>query len=358
MTEAEVAYVEAALGVSFPAQYRAVLLNYPADLLDVESSAGGGKFAADMLYYEPDWLIDRNQTAREMYQEYVNGSLQPWPTRFVAIGNNGGGDEWCIDVADPSGAVWQWEHECGSFRVAKSSVQAHIEDLRRYFLRVRERNPQPENVTTAEDWKRCADPARMLEYLKGRASDRKLRLFACACVRRIEHRVTAEALQKAIGIAEQFADGRATTHELALAREGARTARISPGWLAVGRNPVYSCTFTSAFDSAYRASIHAARPASDDQDARVGERANQVDLLRDIFGVPFGPVVFQANWRTAAVRALAQELYDRRVFDRLPILADALQEVGCEDTAILDHCRKPGEHVLGCWVVDLVLGKT
>ena len=63
------------------------------------------------------------------------------------------------------------------------------------------------------------------------------------------------------------------------------------------------------------------------------------------------------NWLTPNVVMLAQAIYDERAFDRLPALADALEEVGCHDTHILGHCRQPGQHVRGCWVVDLVLGK-
>ena len=63
------------------------------------------------------------------------------------------------------------------------------------------------------------------------------------------------------------------------------------------------------------------------------------------------------RWRTSNVTALAQAIYDDRAFDRLPILADALEDAGCTDADILNHCRQPGEHVRGCWVVDLVLGK-
>ena len=57
-------------------------------------------------------------------------------------------------------------------------------------------------------------------------------------------------------------------------------------------------------------------------------------------------------------RALAGAIYDERAFDRLPVLGDALEDAGCADAAILAHCRGPGEHVRGCWVVDLLLGKS
>jgi hypothetical protein len=63
------------------------------------------------------------------------------------------------------------------------------------------------------------------------------------------------------------------------------------------------------------------------------------------------------NWLTSTVVSLVQAIYDDRAFDRLPILSDALQDAGCENEDILNHCRSGGTHVRGCWVVDLLLGK-
>ena len=84
-------------------------------------------------------------------------------------------------------------------------------------------------------------------------------------------------------------------------------------------------------------------------------------LLRDIFGpLPFRPVVIPPSvlgWGNGTVRKLAVAIYDERSFDRLPNLADALEEAGCQDEDILGHCRRPGPHVRGCWVVDSILGK-
>jgi hypothetical protein len=87
------------------------------------------------------------------------------------------------------------------------------------------------------------------------------------------------------------------------------------------------------------------------------ERRAQADLLRDIFGNPFRPVTFNPAWRSVAAVKLAQAIYQERAFDRLPILADALEEAGCTDAEILTHCRGGGEHVRGCWLVDLVLAE-
>jgi hypothetical protein len=91
--------------------------------------------------------------------------------------------------------------------------------------------------------------------------------------------------------------------------------------------------------------------------AKDAESAAQAQLLRCIFGNPFRPVAFDPEWRTSTVVQLARGIYDDRDFDRLPILADALQDAGCNNADVLNHCRQPGPHARGCWVVDLVLGK-
>ena len=79
--------------------------------------------------------------------------------------------------------------------------------------------------------------------------------------------------------------------------------------------------------------------------------------VRDIFGNPFRPTLFDPAWRTTDVLLLAGGIYAERAFDRMPILADSLQDAGCDRDDILSHCRGDGPHVRGCWVVDLLLGK-
>src|SRR5262249_12027604 len=91
----------------------------------------------------------------------------------------------------------------------------------------------------------------------------------------------------------------------------------------------------------------------DQQTFTAGRRA-QVELFRDIFGNPFRPVALDPRWLTSTVGALAGGIYDEFAFDRLPILADALIDAGCEDEGILTHCRSGGAHARGCWLVDLL----
>jgi hypothetical protein len=80
-------------------------------------------------------------------------------------------------------------------------------------------------------------------------------------------------------------------------------------------------------------------------------------LLRDIVGNPFRPVTFDPSWLTSTVLSLGKGIYEEKAFDRMPILADALQDAGCENENILNHCRYESVHVRGCWLVDLILGK-
>jgi hypothetical protein len=84
--------------------------------------------------------------------------------------------------------------------------------------------------------------------------------------------------------------------------------------------------------------------------------AAQAMIFRCVFGNPFRPVR-PGPWITPAAVSVARDIYDRRDFSALPVLADLLEEAGCPEQAVLDHCRQPGEHARGCWVVDLVLGK-
>ncbi len=89
---------------------------------------------------------------------------------------------------------------------------------------------------------------------------------------------------------------------------------------------------------------------------QTAEQAAQANFLRDIFGNPFRPVPFSPSWRTDTTVSLARGMYESRDFGAMPILADALQDAGCDNADVLGHCREPGAHVRGCWVVDLVLG--
>ena len=88
-----------------------------------------------------------------------------------------------------------------------------------------------------------------------------------------------------------------------------------------------------------------------------GAEATFIQLLRDIFGNPFRPVVGGLAWRDTNVQALAHAIYDESDFELLPVLADALEDAGETNAELLGHCREAHEHVQGCWALDFLLAR-
>jgi hypothetical protein len=185
-------------------------------------------------------------------------------------------------------------------------------------------------IRMEREWLSSGEPEKLLPFLEGKASKRKIALFGCASVRRLWPLLALEerqALADSEESAETFA-GTADRFDLFLPQMpflGGRAELLRP----------------------YNGEV---------------ERWARSKLLRDIFGpLPFRPILLDLAWLTwnnGTVRRLAQTICDERAFDRMLILADALEEAGCDNADILNHCRQPGEHVRGCWVVDLILGKT
>jgi hypothetical protein len=207
-----------------------------------------------------------------------------------------------------------------------------------------------------DEWLTSADPSAMLDHLKGKVSDRKLRLFACACCRRMSPLVAHEDLRRGIETAEQYADRRATYQEMVWAAKAAERAgcslpRNERGWV----NAVWTTTamglwyWLRPFGRTVRTVRHLLS-------CDVEQAIHQARLLRDIFGNPFRPPpALDPTWLTDRVVHVARGIYDERDFTRLPELAGALEEAGCTDAGILEHCREGGEHVRGCWVMDFLL---
>jgi hypothetical protein len=226
------------------------------------------------------------------------------------------------------------------------------------------------------EWLCSMDPTPMLEFLWGKASDRKLRLFACACCRRVWHLISNERSRTVVEVAERYADGLANPDALVAARNAApfyeghlqegpihifacdaasNVGLLNPWWAAAG---AATETLAAVRDAPWIDNRSAPEDFIDAHGACVDERNTQASLLREIVGNPFRPVATDPAWQTPTVLALAQEIYDDRTFDRLPFLADVLEEAGCGSAEILNHLRGPGPHVRGCWVVDAILGKT
>jgi hypothetical protein len=221
-------------------------------------------------------------------------------------------------------------------------------------------------VTECE-WERCDDPDAMLRLLRGKASDRKLRLFACACCRAIWHLLTAECNRCGVDVAERYADGRATVRDLVAAWDADEVdgpAAWDAGWEATSAVMAAACPepwppWDAARDAA-RAGADAVRDAEGEAAARAA-LVRQADLLRDLFGSPFRPVFVDPAWllrNDGAVIRLTTSVYDGNAFDRLPALVDALEKAGCSDPQLLGHLRGPGPHVRGCVAIDALLGRS
>jgi hypothetical protein len=251
---------------------------------------------------------------------------------------------------------------------------------------------------TEAEWLECVSPQKMREHLESVApSERKLRLFAAACCRRVARWFVGPRQSAALDELERYAEGQVSAEEL----ERAGTADDAPDeWhddLTDDENDVDTIDDTidtrnaayEAIGAVYQAT--ASDPPGEGQPtyyhrlydtithvvaaagygavaadringrilfAQAEERVALANLLRDIFGNPFRLPALDPTWRTSTAVAIAQNVYESRDFGAMPILADALQDAGCDDEELLAHCRDPKQvHVRGCWVVDAVLGK-
>jgi hypothetical protein len=236
-----------------------------------------------------------------------------------------------------------------------------------------------------------------------------MRLAAVACVRQVEHLMTDRRSRDALDLVERRADRAATREELDAAKAAAGAVCVAARNALESR---YANATAQAAEAAYWAAeaaywaahsaehpsvynvrypvLHAAWAvwaASDpDWDGDVAGwneqvpqgtaeawaawvagrdgaavRNVQASLIRDVVGNPFRNVAVAPGWlawHDGAVRNMAQAVYEARRWADLPVLADALEDAGCADAAILTHCRAGGVHVRGCWVLDLLLGKT
>jgi hypothetical protein len=247
-------------------------------------------------------------------------------------------------------------------------------------------------------WEVCCSPERMVGVLTEQSSVRKLRLLACAIVRCAPFHPDGRTIwdllptfdwfkglqlidgtrpdcRGIIAIAEKFADGQAGGEEWEAACDQARYVR----WASEADTFRIDAARYAGSTFRYAAS-GAVEHATEGDPVRLGrfmvhyrwylrrrwkelhrENSSYVcRLIRDVFGNPFRPMTVDPTWRAwndGTVKKLAQAIYNDRRFIDLPILADALEDAGCTDADILSHCRGPGPHVRGCWVVDRLLGK-
>jgi hypothetical protein len=247
---------------------------------------------------------------------------------------------------------------------------------------------------TEERWlfETASDP--LLKYLqqhcriaKVAGGKRKLRLFSVACCRAAWHLFTNEVCRHAVEVGERAADGQATRAVVRDAFAAAnritnavheRMGNMDVQLLQPGSTDFLQLSRDQAMSSAaaYTASQHGgvlaaeivslsvinlscldSAPLEQHRRRQIELDAYHADLVRDIFGNPFRKITVDPRWLTLSVIDLSKAIYGERVGERMPILADALMDAGCDNEDIINHCRADGPHARGCWVVDAILGK-
>jgi hypothetical protein len=214
------------------------------------------------------------------------------------------------------------------------------------------------------EWLAASEVRALWPAVRHRLSMRQVRLLGCACCRRAWSLLGSERSRRAVALAERFADG-LVPHE--------RMAGVCSDALEVVAQPLPSSAGVAAATvAALAADLHLGRrdkpwalAAALDELAHLTARLDPerwpagwcAGLLRDVAGPLFGHSGFDPSWRTADAVALARRAYDDRQFGVLPLLSDALEEAGCDNLELLEHCRAGGAHGRGCWVLDLVLDK-
>jgi hypothetical protein len=205
---------------------------------------------------------------------------------------------------------------------------------------------------TESEWLAAKDLRGMFREVQQTAGERKVRLFACACCRQVWPRLAAKS-RAAVATAERFADGQATQATLTR-KQNAAWELVKTGEEETADEFAATIAWQAAFrileahaDTFLRRAIRAV--------ARRNARATVRTLLQDVFGNPYRPLIADPAWlawRDGTIPGLARAIYDKRAFERLPILGDALEEAGCTDALVLEHCRGAGPHARGCFVLD------
>ena len=240
---------------------------------------------------------------------------------------------------------------------------------------------------TEADWLTGTDFAAHVRFAADRLSPRRQRLLAAGFCRAVSHLFDHPDLSAALAVVEWYADGRDSIVELEKARQACRVlaqqahdayARQVDGDGSGAAGDVrhelawaVACAASGQLtvaDVGYRAANAAVQArtgaallvpvASAASDAAATEQALVMrGVVWDVVGNPFRPVAFAPDWRTDTAVSLARHMYDSREFSAMPILADALQDAGCDSDDVLNHCRHESGHVRGCWVLDGVLGR-
>jgi hypothetical protein len=229
---------------------------------------------------------------------------------------------------------------------------------------------------TDAEWLAFEDPLAMLQWRLGesrlwdnsfdKATKRKLMLYGCACCRLVWNHIVDERSKRVVELVENFADGKGQQEELDFALAEAyrvATSNSTAFWpkVSVGAaQPTLLGVSTTSTNTAYILLGFKSQPPGprtrEAETLRPG-LALLTNYVRDLFRPQPSKFVLPSEWQTAAVQQGAKVIYNERRWDEMPILADALEDAGCDDTEILSHLRGPGPHTRGCWALDLILGK-
>jgi len=233
---------------------------------------------------------------------------------------------------------------------------------------------------TEKEWLTCSNAHEMINCLlyeqhvnRRKAGRRKLRHFGCSSCRLIADPTMDPRSLAAIEFMERAIDHGLDAAEMASVKEAAHEAlrdlyrmpdpigveESVRRWAMFAAHGLLEKRADGCASAAWRTcELTAYAPPGLHRQEKKAYLLTMAHLLRDIFGNPFRPVALDPNWLTTDVRALARGVYDEKAFDRMPILADALQDAGCDNDDTLSHCRDPKQtHARGCWVIDLLLGK-
>jgi hypothetical protein len=244
---------------------------------------------------------------------------------------------------------------------------------------------------TLEDWLAPKTPGALCPEISI-LPDRKIHLLTAAFLRRVWNHLPSHHTHLAVEATEKFADGRMTPYQLARLRTSDTLETGEPLWLcgsaswyagmpdwerelyaaayertmvesekSVARNGYILPAARAGVDWPHWIAAKAAflarelRPRCCESAHDTAEARYQFNAFRDVIGDSCPAHPRWPQWRTAAVRGVARAIYRDRAFHDLPVLADALQDAGCDDEEILSHCREAKEHVRGCWVLDLAI---
>lgn len=225
-----------------------------------------------------------------------------------------------------------------------------------------------------DGWQSADSILGLLSYLPPDRPERKLRLFGLACCKRVAHLMTDREAIDALERIQECIESRTMNVVLEEIRSSSQRLAdradaaviMGQGKSELGEDGHIHFANCSPYAMANPRPAQAALDVSSrvrwaldyigiDRDQEMKEHCG---IFRDILGNPFRPVALDPRWLTSTVLDLANLIYSERQFERMPLLGDALMDAGCDNDEVIKHCHGPGPHVLGCWVVDLLLRKS